>query len=261
MDDETKIIADINGCGANDTAKMVGLFQSYLEQLLSAVNATWMAAYKRPFGRSYWFVELMDNWKVVDTIFPVQMDKSFVDEHKKYFKQAIELGGIDPQVTYSIQHAGKTRVARLEDAVSLEEWQQHWMCKRLQDEGVVERMVGTFTLSEFAESYITIDRPIGQSGFSVEDAEHFYKAMTLFPQMHYWLFLERGLVAPALRPLSPRQQVVLRYLLGSLAEQEIADALELSKSTLHNYVLDIYKNYEVTSRYELVGLWLKGMAN
>lgn len=261
MQIESQIITDINACGANDTAKMVGLYQSYLEEILGAVNATWMAAYKRPFGRNFWFVELMDDWKVVDTTFPVYMDRQFIEEHKKYFKQALEQGGIDPQVTYAIQHAGETRVARLTDAVSQEEWDQHWMSQRLRDEGTKERMVGTFTLSDTAESYFTIDRAIDQPSFSSDDAQRFLEAMKFFPQMHYWLFLERGLVAPALRPLSPRQQSVLKHLLGSLTEQEIADELGLSKSTLHNYVMEIYKNYQVSSRYELLGLWLQGHSN
>jgi len=254
---EAEHIAAINACGVDEMDIMVARYQTYLEQLLSGMNVMWVAAYKRPFGRKLWYVELMNDWKVMDLITPISMDTTFEDEYKSYFKEALDNNSIDPQTAYGVEQAGKTRVARIGDAIAWDEWQSHWMYQRLQSVGVGERMLGTFTLDETAESYFTIDRAIGQPAFTQADADRFYHAIKLFPRLHYWLFLERGLVTPARTPLSPRQREVLRLLLKPLSEQEIAEQLSLTKGTTHNYVIELYKVFQVSSRYELMQLWLK----
>ena len=250
------LIAQIHACNARDTGKMIALYQQYLEQILSGFQPTWIAAYKGDFGRKLWHVKLMDGWVVADAIFPVGNDKQFTAEIKQYFKAALEKGGIDPQMTFSIKNVGNTRVARTGDAVSAEEWSQHWMRERLLNEGVSDRMVGTYTLNDCAESYIIIDRAVGEEPFSEQDAQNFYQALKLFPRLHYLLFLERGLVSPATTPLSPRQQDIVRLLLEPLSEHDIADRLQLTKGTVHNYIVDMYKIFNVSSRYEFVQLWL-----
>ena len=157
----------------------------------------------------------------------------------------------------SVKSAGKSRVHLLHDAVAKEDWREHWMKPWLERQGVGERMVGAFTLSDESESYFLIDRAPNSPAFTEADRQLFYKLLVSFPRLHYWLFLERGLVAPAQRPLSPRERQVLSLLMGPMPEQEIAQSLELSKGTVHNYIGDIYKNYAVSSRYELVQLWLQ----
>jgi len=258
---ESEFVKRINSYGADETMEMVRLFQSYVEEQLSAINVTWMASYQKPYGRNLWHVNLMNNWKVVDAIFPTDDDKDYAKEYKAYFKQALDQGGIDPYVIYVVQHAGRTRVDLLEKAVSLEEWQQHWMYQYMQTQGAGDRLAGSFTLSETAESHFTIDRAVGQPIFNQQDADYFYHLLKQCPKMHYWLFLERGLVEPALKPLSPRLQEVLMYLLGPLSEKDISEKVQLTTGSLHNYVMDIYKNFQVSSRYQLMQLWLKQVPN
>ena len=247
----------INACSATDTRTMVAYYQQYLETILSGINITWMAAYKGAFGRKLWHTNLMDDWKVVDAVFPVGSDKITNEEAKAYFKQAREMGDLDPQVILGVKTMGKTRVQLIGDAVSKEEWSTHWMKDFMLAQGAGERIVGAYTLSAEAESFFTVDRVPGAEPFNEEDRESFYNALVRFPRLHYWLFLERGLIAPATRPLSPRERDVLQLLLGRYSEQEIADSLGLKKGTTHNYIGDIFKNYNVQSRYELIQLWLK----
>lgn len=127
----------------------------------------------------------------------------------------------------------------------------------LERQGVGERMVGAFTLSDKSESYFLVDRQPNSPAFTEADRQLFYELLISFPRLHYWLFLERGLVAPAHRPLSPRERQVLNLLMGPMSELEIAQSLALSKGTVHNYIGNIYKNFVVSSRYELIQLWLK----
>ena len=236
---------------------MIELYQRHLQEQLSAHQVLWYAAYKGAFGKELWQTKLMQGWKVVDIGFPIGFDGNLSDEIKAYFKKAQESGNVDPQVELSVQSAGKSRVHLLHDAVAKEGWQDHWMKPWLERQGVGERMVGCFTLSDESESYFLVDRPPNSPPFKEGDRNAFYELLVSFPRLHYWLFLERGLVAPALRPLSPREREVLGLLMGPMSEKDISESLGLSKGTVHNYIGDIYKNYSVSSRYELVQLWLQ----
>jgi DNA-binding CsgD family transcriptional regulator len=238
---------------------MVRLYQQYLTRLLGLSQATWMAAYRGPFGRDVWQTRLMEGWKAIDRIYPEGVNAELTEEAKAYFKQAQQEGNVDPQVSYAISKAGITRVQRLHEAISPEDWSEHWMKSVLASKGVGERMVGAYTLSDIAESYILVDRPPGAAPFSREEADTFYQALIEFPRLHQWLFLERGLIQPAQRPLTPRHKEVLHLLLRSGTEADLAETLKIGKGTVHNYISEIYKNFGVQSRFELIQLWLKNV--
>lgn len=250
-------VQEINACAADNSEHMLKLYQRYLQEQLGGHQSLWYAAYRGNYGRELWQTKLMNNWKVVDVGFPLGFDGDLAKEIKDYFAKAKKSGGIDPQVTLAVEHAGSTRVHLLGDAIGPQDWQDHWMREWLLRQGVGERMVGAFTLSDIAESYFLIDRPAEAAPFNEDDRSQFLELLQSFPRLHYWLFLERGLVQPAQRPFSPRERDVLKALMGPQSEAAIADQLELTKGTAHNYVLDIYKNLGVSSRYELMQLWLK----
>ena len=58
--------------------------------------------------------------------------------------------------------------------------------------------------------------------------------------------------APRLPHLGRRQQQTLQLLLGGLPEKQIATKLELSRHTVHMYVKQLYRAFNVTSRAELL---------
>jgi len=246
---------DIHAMPATDTHGMFRLYQTYLRQELDATTVSWMAAYQGAYGREWWQTEMMDGWKIVDLILALEMDVIPEETRKAYFKQA-QSTGMDPQAALTIKESGTTRVRRIGDAISDEDWQDHWMRPKLLEQNVGERMVGTYTLDAECESHVLVDRPPDASPFTEEDAETFFRALLDFPRIHYWLMLERGLTAPAERPFSPRECQMVQHLLGPLSEKEIADAMEISKSTAHSYVVDLYRNLGVSSRYQMLQLWL-----
>ncbi|WP_051279368.1 helix-turn-helix transcriptional regulator [Hellea balneolensis] len=234
----------------------MGLYQRYLVELIGGFQVIWLAAYRGQFGRKFWHTKIMNDWKIFDMIYPVGTDIDQVEAAKKFYKKAHETGTLGPQFMLSINSAGKTRALLLTDAISREEWREHWMGKIMEKHGVGERMVGAYTLSDTAESYFMIDRAPGEAPFGEKDRALLYDALVDFPRVHYWLFLNRGLVEPAKKPLSPREQSVLQYLLGPKSKAEIAECLGLTTGTVQNYIIDIYKIFDVSSRYELVQLWL-----
>lgn len=58
--------------------------------------------------------------------------------------------------------------------------------------------------------------------------------------------------------LSPRQRQVLSFLLAGDSLKEVAKKLELSEHTVGDYVKRIYKHFSVSSRAELLALFIPG---
>lgn len=63
---------------------------------------------------------------------------------------------------------------------------------------------------------------------------------------------------PSMLTLPPRQRQVLCLLVKGHGEKEIARALDISQSTIHDYVKAIYLHYEVSSRAELLSTFFSG---
>jgi DNA-binding NarL/FixJ family response regulator len=58
-------------------------------------------------------------------------------------------------------------------------------------------------------------------------------------------------------PLSPRLRETLDCLLQGLSEKEAAERLQLSPATIHQYVIALYRRFDVASRGQLLGQILK----
>ena len=69
----------------------------------------------------------------------------------------------------------------------------------------------------------------------------------------------------AAKPLSPRMRQTLDRLLEGDGEKQVARQLGLSLPTVHQYVTELYRRYNVSSRAELMARWVRrsggGMAN
>ena len=61
-----------------------------------------------------------------------------------------------------------------------------------------------------------------------------------------------GGAEPLIEPLSERELVVLRYLSTRLTNQEIADALYISRNTLKTHAKAVFRKLAVSSRAEAV---------
>ncbi|MCB9727877.1 MAG: helix-turn-helix transcriptional regulator [Deltaproteobacteria bacterium] len=65
---------------------------------------------------------------------------------------------------------------------------------------------------------------------------------------------------PGMTRLSPRERETLSYLLQGLPEKVVSDRLGLAESTTHQYVVAVYRKLGVSSRAELMSLWLSSSA-
>ncbi len=253
----SSLINRIDKGSALDTAAMLQDYLEYVRIKLDASITSWVCAYRGKYVDEVWKAELFDGWKIMDNIVHTDCNQDLVKFQEEYFQKA-RTHGVDPLTMHALQQAGKTRTHRyVEVFSSYQEWQEHWVNRDfILDQNIGERMLGIFTLDEEAESYIVIERPPGDRPFSQADEDILMYCLIEFPRLHYWLFLERGLLKINKRPNSPRQRELIPLILSGMPEKQIADTLELSKTTIHGYIQDIYRNYDVRSRYELMSLWL-----
>ena len=245
---------------ATNTIQALSLYQTLTARVLRASAVTWLAGYQGKLGRDGWKSELLNDWKAVDIIPPANTDTNTFAVQKAYLELARQ-HGIDPLTEAAINSAGKTRVLSFHDIEELQSWLQHPIKRQFLDtRNVGERMLGVYNLHPQAESYLLVDRCPTSPPFNEQDCANLQALLQLFPRLHYWLLLERGLIPP-LKPLAPRYQEILQRLLHNENEQEIAEQLQLSKSTVHTYIIDLYKKFNVNSRSELMTLWLADPTN
>jgi DNA-binding CsgD family transcriptional regulator len=57
--------------------------------------------------------------------------------------------------------------------------------------------------------------------------------------------------------LSPRLRETLNLVLEGLSKREIAERMSLSPNTVHGYIRELYKIYNVTTRARLMAKWVK----
>ncbi|MEQ8504391.1 MAG: LuxR C-terminal-related transcriptional regulator [Rhodospirillales bacterium] len=235
---------------------MLELYQEYVSEAVVADSVTWLAGYAGMFGQECWKAELLDGWKVIEMIYPPESDKTGKVAYAEYMQFA-KTHGIDALTEVALDTTGKTRVVHIDD-IDWEKFKTHPEKKKFYERfDIGQRMLGVYHLHEQAESYLIIDRVPGGPPFSGEDRENLYQALCEFPRVHHWLMLERGLVPPAGRPIMPRYQEILKLLQQNLSEKDIAERLNLSAGTVHGYVIDIYKTFNVNSRAELMSLWFQ----
>lgn len=249
--------AHIHACGARDSERMLARYQKYVQRELGAQQCFWLATYKGEYGRERWQNERMQGWKVVAFATPVGGDPDFVKDQADAYLETVREQGPDILAEFALAHAGQTRVHSLADVRDARERSADWIDSHHELQDVGERIVGVYNVSPIAESYILVGRKPGEPPFGEKEVERLRELIVDFPRVHHWLALERGLVAPAKKPFSPRERDIVHALLGSESEQEIAERLDLSRGTVHNYVVDIFRNFEVGARHEMVQLWLQ----
>jgi DNA-binding CsgD family transcriptional regulator len=84
------------------------------------------------------------------------------------------------------------------------------------------------------------------------------RLLELFHSQIGWTFRVSQPAEPgAATKLSPRQQQTLGHLLAGASEKQIAAKLSRSQHTVHSYVKAIYRNFGVSSRGELLALFVR----
>ena len=118
--------------------------------------------------------------------------------------------------------------------------------------GVVDRLVGVVPIGRRAQMVVAFDRLRGQKQFTDKDGATLVCALALIARVARDATLCRGVDTP----LSPRERETLRHLLGGASEKQMAADMGLTPASLHQMVVKVYRKLRVSSRSELMALFL-----
>lgn len=121
--------------------------------------------------------------------------------------------------------------------------------------GVDDRMVGHHALNENLEVTICLDRK-GPNSWTEQDRDWLLDLVVGLGPFTARLAMSYGLLRSQ-QALSPRERETLLHLLDGEPEALIADEMELAHSTVHQYVMSIFRKWDVNSRAELMAKWME----
>jgi DNA-binding CsgD family transcriptional regulator len=217
-------------------------------RMVGASNAFWVA------GRREERTSITDPraWRIVGISY---LDRSA--ERAKFTRLQAErfaAGEVDPQTAGIIARAGTTRAHLRHELVDDSTWKRSWLYNDiLRPLRVGDRLLGSHTVDDHAESYMGFEREHGARPFGQRERD--LLALFLSGAHAFHQDLLRTL-APA-RPLTLREHEVLRLLLTGMTEREIAWQLSLTPRTTHQYVVTILRKFNLHGRIELMAHFLR----
>jgi len=167
----------------------------------------------------------------------------------------LEAGEVDETTVRNVALAGRYRVNRLADLVP-ESWFGGAYYKAFYlDVGYRDAIWAGVPVNEDAEVYFGFLRGLDQEPFGAMEKTIVAHALRGLRWFHRLQMLGEGIGA-ASAPLTPTERRILQGLLRGLTEKQIAEANGHSAYTTHEYVKRVFRKYGVSSRPQLMALWL-----
>jgi DNA-binding CsgD family transcriptional regulator len=125
--------------------------------------------------------------------------------------------------------------------------------------GVTDRIWVAFPVNDDTECYFCFDSTVEGHRFSPRDFQLVAQVLRGIKWLHQQALLSHGLHAGD-NALTNGERRVLNELLLGLAEKEIADRLQLTQGTVHQYAVKIFRKLGVSGRAQFMSLWLVGFS-
>ncbi len=152
-----------------------------------------------------------------------------------------------------VRGAGTVRAALRSDMANAEEWRTSSSTALHEARGIGDHMIGACPATDDIEFMAMPSRGPDDAPFTAADRDALAHAMGHLDRSARRIALSFG--APG-RLLSPRERETLSWLLQGHSEKQIAHEMRLAKSTVHEYVVGVYRKVGVSSRAELMARWL-----
>jgi len=239
---------DLADFGADRAAEAATYLMSFLCEKGGAWNATWAGSTRLESYRD----DPLKGWRVgaVQALHPVA---PYPDEG--HFRQILKFWDkreIDPSFLLPMRDLGRFRIYSFR-----RELPEFWFTSALYHRyygsvGTVDAVFVAFPLNEDCESHFGF---YGKKQFTDEQIALFAAALRGIKWFHRNLMLSHGLLISS-SPLPAAERRVLHLLLTDATEKQVAQELGLTPSTVHQYVVSIYRKFGVGSRAALMRLWL-----
>ncbi|TAN70187.1 MAG: LuxR family transcriptional regulator [Methylobacter sp.] len=167
----------------------------------------------------------------------------------------LERGDLDETTLRNLDGAGVFRANRLRDLVGPEWFESPYYRVYFQGVGTEDAVWVASPVNQDTESWFGILRGPDQPPFTEAERDELAYALRSLKWFHRQLMLSHGLLA-AVTQLTPAERRVLHLLLTGLSERLVAEQLERSYHTTHDWVTSIYRKFGVNNRAALMALWL-----
>ena len=218
-------------------------------EMIDAQNAYWMGAVRL----SEDVRDPLFGWRprAIRYLQPLVSDETYTRDRMKSLNRGQT---IDEATVAQAQRAGTWRACRLRDLVS-KDWFDSETYQGYLGRGVHDSLTVGVPVNGMAEGYYGFLRLRKDDPFTEAQRDLAFHALRGLTWFHRQVMLAEGLLV-ASTPLSPVERRVLSQLLTDQAEKVIAANLGVSPATLHTYVRDVLRKFNVSGRNGLIALWL-----
>ncbi len=234
---------------AGGTAQAAIHLMSFLCEQGRAWNATWAGAVRVSTSAGD---DPLQGWRVaaMTSLHPVPPHPD--DEHFRDILQLWDQRKIDPSFLLPLKGVGTYRTYSFRRELPAEWFETPFYKANYGAIGTHDAVFVAFPLNGEAESHFGF---YSRQTFTDDEIARLSYALRGIKWFHRHLMLSHGLLT-ASSPLTPSERKVLQVLLTDATEKRIADELGMAASTVHQYVVSIYRKFGVRSRAGLMSLWL-----
>lgn len=219
-------------------------------ELIGAHNASWIGAVRLGEPEP---ADPVKGWRP-RAVRQLRSDRLF-DQKAKEQCDLLEAGQVDETTVRNVDLAGGYRVNRLIDLMPASWFEGAYYRTFYLGLGYRDAIWAGVPVNEDAEVYFGFLRGLDQEPFGTMEKDVVAHALRGLRWFHRLQLLGEGIGA-ASAPLTPTERRVLQGLLRGLTEKQIAQANAHSAYTTHEYVKRVFCKYGVSSRPQLMSLWL-----
>jgi DNA-binding CsgD family transcriptional regulator len=250
-----RLSSDLAGMPATDVEGGARLLLKRLLEILGGVESYWISGVRAEPGDGA-APNSVSGWRIHAQRY-LQNDPAQVHTCLKCLAAYPEVFLESPQVKALLNGVGRHRRHRRAELVDKATCNAcAFAAEVVKDMDGGDVLVASYTISPRAEIFYGIHRAPGDAEFGERERHLLLEALTQLGWFQRRLARSLGLL-DARTPLTPRQRQLLGLLLTGASEKEIAEQLQITALTVHQYVKEIYRNFSVHSRAELMALWLK----
>jgi DNA-binding CsgD family transcriptional regulator len=235
--------------GAGESAQAVARLMAFLCGQGGAWNATWAGPVRVDENCA---ADPLQGWRV-GAVQALHAIAPHPDEgHFKDILRIVERREIDPSFLLPLRDVGAFRTYSFRRELPADWFASAFYERHYGSVGIFDAVFVAFPLNEDAESHFGF---YSSKTFTDEEIALLAYALRGIKWFHRHLMLSHGLLM-ASTPLTTAERKVLRLLLTDASEKRIAAQMEMAASTVHQYVVSIYRKFGVSSRAGLMSLWL-----
>ena len=241
-----------NERAAHRPLELLRLFFEHLCVLTGSHTAFAVLAKKDPKAASN-KLDPLGGWRAVELI--TYHNHKATRQIREQWMASFARYSSDTPTIKIVAGAGQHRAHTLTEALADQPNGEHTGAALLEQLELEDRLVGAHALDRECELYIGVDRVLGSEKFNVRERDLLLEAIRGMRALAVRVFMSFGLLTGQ-TPLTRREREALHLLLDGSSEKQVAAKMGITTASAHQYAVSIYRKLGVSSRPQLLNMWL-----